>query len=337
MAPKKSQKDRGSKDNGGKKKKAKSGSDGQKLKKTPKGTSRKNAWGKDKNKGTGDDGGGDAKGVRHGFKPVRIKLDQEGRDAILDIMQQLHVAGARDDAVDDDDDGDDDHDGEEETGDDDEEDNNDEEDDDDDGDIDDDDDVGPELDGTFAKMANLMSDVVLNDEVIPAETGKSRTPPSRAAQVKPADNGFKQQNEQRGNDQLRGNSSRGQSSSPKGLLRSNTAREKLLASMVKEDRKVSRDKDRNRGAVPAAAIAAASVVGGGSVEAAARGYQRPDPPVPGAGNDKVRLAVCGEKKKTGAPDVNAKKVRGLHVVGFFFFVTYTNTGSMLLAKSRLFL
>lgn len=294
MAQKKSQKDRVSKDNGGKKKKTKSGLDGQKLKKTTKGTSRKNAWGKDKNKGR-DDGGGDAKGVRRGLRPVRIKLDQEGRDAILDIMHKLHVSGARDDAVDDDDD--DDHDDKEDNGDD------DEEDDDEDSDIDDDCDVNLEFDGTFAKMANLLSDVELNDEAIPVET-----PPSGAAQVKSAQNVVKRENEKRGNDQIGGGSSRGHSSSPKGILRSNTAREKLLASMVKEDRKVSRDEDRNKGAVPAAAIAAASVVGGGSVEAAARGYQRPDPPVPGTGNDKVRLAVCGEKKKTGAPDLNTKKV-----------------------------
>lgn len=316
MAPKKSQKDRVSKDNGGKKKKAKSGSDGQKLKKTPKGMSRKNAWGNDKNKGRGDDRGGDAKGIRRGLKPVRIKLDQEGRDAILDIMQQLHVAGDRDDAVDDDDD-DADYDDKEDNGDDGEEDNgdDDEEDDDGDGDIDEGYDVGLELDGTFAKMANLLSDVVLNDEAIPAETS-----PLRAAQVKSTDNVVKRQNEKRGNDQHGGGSSRGHSSSPKGLLRSNTAREKLLASMVKEDRKVSKDEDRNKGTVPAAAIAAASVVGGGSVESAARRYQRPDPPVPGTGNDKVRLAVCGEKKKTGVPDLNTKKVRGLRAVGYIFLV-----------------
>lgn len=101
MAPKgKSKKDKDS--TTGKKKKAKPGLDGQKQKKSAKAaSSKKKAWGKDKGKNEDDaenEGGGRA------LKPVRIKLDQEGRDAILDILHQLHVEGAEDGAKDDDDD-----------------------------------------------------------------------------------------------------------------------------------------------------------------------------------------------------------------------------------------
>ncbi|CAM9374539.1 unnamed protein product, partial [Pylaiella littoralis] len=61
------------------------------------------------------------------------------------------------------------------------------------------------------------------------------------------------------------------------------------------------------GAVSPAAIHAASTVGAGVVRGAAA-YRRPKPPGAGNGSEKVRLEVCGEKDKTGAPDLDREKM-----------------------------
>ncbi|CAN0139932.1 unnamed protein product, partial [Hapterophycus canaliculatus] len=170
-----------------------------------------------------------------------------------------------------------------------------------------------EYDGSFGDMANLMSGLVINDAALPpppptgsgGRTGET-APPS--AGVTPAE---QQRQEQVKNQLLRGpgGGASTTSRSSKGAARSNVTREKLLASMVQEDRKTSREAPRGTGGVPSAAIHAASTVGGGPVGGAtARGYQRPDPPGAGKGNEKVRLEVCGENKKTGAPDLNGKKM-----------------------------
>ena len=355
MAPKKSK--RGSASGSSTKKKAKPGLDGQKPKKKgEKAPSRKNkAWGKSKVKNKDDDGSSSAGGARSGLKPVRIKLDKEGRDVILDILHKLHVAGEGDGAEDgtdgsdeDDDDEDDDDEEEGSSSDEDSEDASDA-----DVEVDDSDGGGDvedfsgrqghgdfEYDGSFGDMANLMSDLVVNEEALPAaangkpasssagatsaskgsdereraasagptksSSGSRKSPPTTGAKTR-------QEQEQVSNPLLGGSSSSSSGrSASKGAARSNVTREKLLASMVQEDRKTSREAQKGVGAVPSAAIHAASTVGGGAVSgaAAARGYQRPDPPGAGKGNDKVRLEVCGENKKTGAPDLNAKKVRG---------------------------
>lgn len=343
MAPKKSKKELAA--GSSKKKKAKPGLDGQKPKKGEKAPSRKNkAWGKSKVKNR-DDGDGSAGGARSGLKPVRIKLDKEGRDVILDILHKLHVAGAGDGAEDDtdgsDEDEDDEEDEEEGSSDEDSEDASEadvEVDDSDGGGGDDEDFVDRrghgdfEYDGSFGEMANLMSDLVVNEAALPAaaepasSSGKGLGEEAHLASAGPAKSGSgsskinsppttaakkRQEQEQIKNPLLGGSSGGSSSSASKGAARSNVTREKLLASMVQEDRKTSREAQRGVGAVPSAAIHAASTVGGGAVSgaAAARGYQRPDPPGAGKGSDKVRLEVCGENKKTGAPDLNGKKVR----------------------------
>lgn len=362
MAPKgKSKKDKGSTTG---KKKAKAGLDGTKKHKSAKATSsKKKAWGKVKGKNEDDaenEGGGRA------LKPVRIKLNQEGRDAILDILHQLHVDGAEDGAKDDDDDSEDDEEEEEEDQEEEEmeeEGDNSSNDDDSGGeedgsdaleidDSDGDDDGGfPETqgygnfeyDGTFGDMANLMSDLVVNETALPSDATNgdetkaldghggsptaskklpgshepgagSRSEQGRSTRQKGTQastvSGKTPQQGLVENALLRGSGGTDKSaSSAKKALRSNAAREKLLAFMVQDDRKVSRQERPGAGGVPSAAIVAASTVGGGPVGGGSGGYQRPDPPGAGAGNDKVRLEVCAENKKTGAPDLNGKKVR----------------------------
>eukprot|EP00752_Nemacystus_decipiens_P002894 g2693.t1 len=344
MAPKKS-----------KKSKAKPRLDGQKLKKKgEKAPSRKTkAWGKSSVKNKDDDASG-ARGARSGLKSVRIKLDKEGRDVILDILHRLHVAGAGDSAKDgtDGSDEDDEEEGESSSSDEESEDASDA-----DVEVEDSDSDGGgdredfsdrqghgdfEYDGSFGEMANLMSDLVVNEEALPAAANdksasssaagsastskgsdeRARTPSAVPAKTSsggrksPPTTGAKkwQDQGQMNNPLLRGSGGGGSSttttaSANKGAGRSNVTREKLLASMVQEDRKASREAQRGAGAVPSAAIHAASTVGGGAVSGvAARGYQRPDPPGAGKGNDKIRLEVCGENKRTGAPDLNGKKM-----------------------------
>ena len=357
MAPKgKSKKDKGSTKG---KKKAKTGLDGTKKNKSAKATTSKNkAWGKGNDKN--EDAAENERGGR-ALKPVRIKLDQEGRDAILDILHQLHVDGAEDGAKDDDDDSDDDEEEEEEEveeeGDD--SSNDDDSDEEEDGsdaveidDSDGDDDGGFhatqghvdfEYDGTFGDMANLMTDLVVDETALPSDAtngGETRArdghggSPAASKNLPGSDDPGAGSRAEQGrstrkkgaqastvsgktprqglveNTLLRGSGSTGKSaSSAKKSLRSNATREKLLASMVQDDRKLSRQEGTGAGGAPSAAIVAASTVGGGPVGGGSGGYQRPDPPGAGAGNDKVRLEVCAENKKTGAPDLNGKKVR----------------------------
>ncbi|CAM9576881.1 unnamed protein product [Ectocarpus sp. 4 AP-2014] len=330
MAPKKSKKDKksgeSSSSSGRKKdKKPKSGPDGtEPKKKGDKAPSRKNkAWGKSKAKNKDGDDDNTRGG---GLKPVRIKLDKEGQDAILDILHKLHVAGAEDGAEDETDGSDEDS----------EEDDEEEEEEEDggsgdseegseggsDADVEIDDRQGHgdfEYDGSFGDMANLMSGLVVNDSA-PAESAVSKEASKSSAGNSPPMPGAtkerQQQQEQVKNPLLGGSggTSSGSGSASKRAARSNVTREKLLASMVQEDRKTSKQAPREAGGVSSAAIHAASTVGGGPVSVAvARGYQRPDPPGAGKGNDKVRLEVCGESKKTGAPDLNGKKARSILV------------------------
>lgn len=360
MAPKgKVKKDKGS--TTGKKKKAKSGLEGQKKTKTAKGTStKKKAWGKDKGKNEDND---DNEGGGRALKPVRIKLDHEGRNAILDILHQLHVDGAEDGAKDGDDDSEDEDEEEEEEDEEEEEeavnsssgDDSGEEDGSDAVEIDDSDGDSDggfpghgdfEYDGTFGDMANLMSDMVVNETALPSDAangdetkardrkggaatpsskpsgsgepgGASRSEQGRSTRKKDSQastvSGKTPQQGLVDNTLLGGSGTTGKSASSvkKDALRSSVTREKLLASMVQEDRKVSKQERPGTGGVPSAAIKAASTVGGGPVGDS--GYRRPDPPGAGSGNDKVRLAVCAEKKKTGAPDLNGKKVRVLRI------------------------
>lgn len=57
----------------------------------------KKVWGKDAaGKKSKNDENEDARGARGALKPVKVKLDKEGRDTILDILHQLHVAGSND-------------------------------------------------------------------------------------------------------------------------------------------------------------------------------------------------------------------------------------------------
>lgn len=346
MAPKKSKKEKNAESSGKKKKKAKLGLKSQESKKDSKATKGRaeKRWGKNKGKNEDADGDNGATGVRCGLKPVRVKLDKEGHDTIIDILHQLHVAGAGDSAQDDDDDDETDSEDEAEewrSG----SSESEEESEDASVEVDDSDDdefAGKrghgdfEYDGTFGDMANLMSDLVVNEAALStggngdrgkttAEKGASRaitdgsgeavgaTPASRKNGSPPAATAGKKQQSQERNPLLGGNGTAG-GSRAKEALRSNVAREKFLASMVQEDRKVSREEQwgKGGGGMPiSAAIAMASSIGGGTVSAAAaaRGYRRPDPPGAGKGNDKVRLEVCGENKKTGTPDLNGKKVR----------------------------
>lgn len=348
MAPKKSKKEKNADSSSKKKKKAKLRLKSQESKKDSKATKGRaeKRWGKNKGKNEDADGDNGAMGVRRGLKPVRVKLDKEGHDTIIDILHQLHVAGAEDSAQDDDDDDDDDEtDSEDEV----EEwrsgsSESEEESEDASVEVDDSDDdefAGKrghgdfEYDRSFGDMANLMSGLVVNEAALStggnadrgkttAEKGASRvltdgsgeavgaTPASRKNGSPPAATAGKKQQAQERSPLLGGNGTAG-GSRAKGVLRSNVAREKFLASMVQEDRKVSREEQSGKGGegMPvSAAIAMASSIGGGAVSAAAaaRGYRRPDPPGAGKGNDKVRLEVCGESKKTGTPDLNGKKV-----------------------------
>lgn len=360
MAPKgKSKKDKGSTTG---KKKAKSGLDGQEQKKTTKvASTKKKAWGKDKGIHEDND---DIEGAGHALKSVRIKLDQEGCNAILDILHQLHVDGAEDGAKDDDDDSEDENEEEEEDDDEGEQeeqnssgDDSGEEDRSDAVEIDDSDGDGDEgfpgkqghgdfeYDGTFGDMANLTSDMVVNDTALPSDAtngdetkardpsgvattskklpgsdepgGASRSGQGRSIREKDIEaatvSGKTPQQGLVQNALLGGSGATGKitSSANKGALRSKVAREKLLASMVQEDRKLSKQERPGIGGVPSAAIKAASTVGGSPVGGGVSGYRRPDQPGAGSGNDKVRLVVCAEKKKTGAPDLNGKKVRVL--------------------------
>ncbi|CAN0267513.1 unnamed protein product, partial [Ectocarpus sp. 12 AP-2014] len=324
MAPKKSKKDKKSGESSSsssrsrkKDKKPKSAPDGKEPKKKgDKAPSRKGkAWGKSKAKNKEGDDDNTRGG---GLKPVRIKLDKEGRDAILDILHKLHVAGAEDGAEDETDGSDEDSD----------EDDEDEEEDGGSGDSEEGSEGGShvdveiddrqghgdfEYDGSFGDMANLMSGLVVNDSTpaeseVSLEASKSST--GNSLPMPGATKERQQQQEQVKNPLLGGSggTTSGSSSASKRAARSNVTREKLFASMVQEDRKTSKQAPREAGGVSSAAIHAASSVGGGPVSGAvARGYQRPDPPGAGKGNDKVRLEVCGESKKTGAPDLNGKK------------------------------
>lgn len=350
-------------------KKGKPAAEGKAQKKGAKAPSaKKKAWGKDKGKNDDRDDEQNAGGARRALKPVRIKLDKEGRDAILDILHQLHVAGGENGA--DEDDSEDSEDSEEDS-----------EDEGGDGrgregessseegteegteegsedgsepvEVDDSDGDGDvfdrqghgdfEYDGSFGDMANLMSGLVVNETPLPGDANKnsSKKEPraSTTSSAIPSKN-TEGPGEPRGASGSNDGGSVGTSSSPhvtaskkgtagparskllggnrtssssslnsKGALRSNVTREKLLASMVQEDRKVSKEEQRGKGGVSSAAIAAASTIGGGPVGGARSGYQRPDPPAAGKGNEKVRLEVCGENKKTGAPNLNGKKVR----------------------------
>lgn len=327
----------------------KSKKDGSKLdgQKASKGASRKK-WGKDRGKTKGDQDGDSGGGTR-GLKPVRIKLGKDGQDAILDILHRLHVAGAGDGAGDDasEYDSDDGSDYDEEEGEEEEvgTDSDDREEESEDGseaelDVDD---LAPrqgqgdfEYNGSFGQMANLMSGLVVNESTVPTNgehdkdsaaslAGKKGSPTNKAGKS----SGVPEGKSASGRGGSSSNSSSpavttgktrpqespknvllqgGASGSAKGALRSTVTREKLLASMVDEDRKAARDEKYGKGGVPSAAIAAASTVGGAPV-GADRGYRRPDPPAARKGNNKVRLVVCGEHKKTGAPDFNGKKVR----------------------------
>lgn len=347
MAPKKSKKEKSGDSRSKKKKKAKLRLKGQKENKkdrtATKGKAEK-AWGKNKSKKEDADGDNGVTDARRGLKPVRVKLDKEGHDTIIDILHQLHVAGAEDSAEDDDDDDESNTEDEVEefsSG----SSESDEESEDASVEVDDSDDDefvekrghgDFEYDRSFGDMANLMSGLVVNEAALPtggdggrgkttAEKGASRaiadgsgeamgaTPASKRCGNPPAATAGKKQQAQERNPLLGGNVTAG-GSRAKEALRSNIAREKFLASMVQEDRKVSREEQSGKGGggMPvSAAIAIASSIGGGAVSAAAaaRGYRRPDPPGPGKGNDKVRLEVCGENKKTGAPDWNGKKVK----------------------------
>ncbi|CAM9970617.1 unnamed protein product, partial [Ectocarpus fasciculatus] len=330
MAPKKSKKDKKSGESSSsssrkKDKKPKPGPDGKEPKKKgDKAPSRKNkAWGKSKAKNKDGDDDDNTRGG--GLKPVRIKLDKEGRDAILDILHKLHVAGAEDGAQDETDGSDEDS----------EEGDEDQEEDGGSGDSEEGSEGGSEAgveiddrqghgdfeyDGSFGDMANLMSGLVVNDSAPAGSAVSIETSKPSAGNSLPMPGATKerqqqqQQQEQVKNPLLGGSggtsSGGGGGGASKRAERSNVTREKLLASMVQEDRKTSRQAPREAGGVSSAAIHAASTVGGGPVSGAvARGYQRPDPPGAGKGNDKVRLEVCGESKKTGAPDLNGKKAR----------------------------
>lgn len=348
MAPKKQSKKDKASASSSKPKKRNPGMDGQEQKTATKASSgKKKAWGKDRGKNKDNEDDDDARGARRTLKPVRIKLNREGRDAILDILHQLHVAGADDGAEDDNDDSEEEDDEEEaeEQG----QDSNSASEaesekgsdpvevDNSDGDSDFSDRRGQdgfEYDGSFGDMANLMSGLVVNETTLPTD-GSDEAVLSIPGGNTTASKASKGSGETRGRsacDQGSGDDSskspmvapgmkrpQGQVKNPllsgsgtgsgKGSLRSNVTREKLLASMVHEDRKVSREEHRGKGMVPSAAIAAASTKGGGPVGGVDRGYQRPDPPDAGKGNEKVRLEVCGANKKTGAPDLNGKKVR----------------------------
>lgn len=229
-----------------------------------------------------------------------MKLDKEGRDTILDILHQLHVA--QDDADGDESDSEDDDNGDESE----EEDSEtdfDEKLEDDGEDCHGDDNVEKqghgdfEYDGSFGELANHLSDLMINDSPVDgnkngdAADGQSKVSTkskSPTTDRKPS------------------------SGSAKCALRSNVTREKLLATMVQEDRKIAREE---RGAPEglSSAVIAAAAVGATCVKG---NYRRPDPPSGGGkGNDKVRLEVCAENKKTGAPDLNGKKVtRGKYVL-----------------------
>ncbi|CAB1110716.1 unnamed protein product [Ectocarpus sp. CCAP 1310/34] len=304
MAPKKSKKDKKSGESSSssrkKDKKPRLGPDGKEPKKKgDKAPSRKNkAWGKSNAK---DKDGNDDHTRGGGLKPVRIKLDKEGRDAILDILHKLHVAGAEDGAEDE-------TDGSEGSDEDSEEDDEHEEENDGSGDseegsgggsdadveIDDRQGHGDfDYDGSFGDMANLMSGLVVNDSA-PAESAVSMEASNLSAgnslPMPGATKERQQQQEQVKNPLLGGSggTSSGSGSASKRAARSNVTREKLLASMVQEDRKTSKQVPREAGGVSSAAIHAASTVGGGPVSGAvARGYQRPDPPGAGKGNDKI--------------------------------------------------
>lgn len=270
----------------------------------------KKAWGKDAGKQKQDDSPRAARGA---LKPVKVKLDEQGRDTILDILHQLHVAGM-DDGVQGADEADDDHpsveeDGEqllesEETV--------------DEADSEDEDMDGAiyaestEFDGSFAEMANLMSGMVVNEEDLrrddndttSSDIGKegarldlnhgNNTPgnPGRKAANSPENIS--------GADDL--------GSGSKALLPSKLTREELLAVMVAEDRKLAKEERAKSGvrtekmktAVAAATATSRGFAGVGRERASAND---------GVMSEKVRLELCVEHKKTGAPDLNTKKVK----------------------------
>lgn len=294
------------------KKKAKSGLSSQKTK-APAATPNK-AWGKDRGSRANKDADDEpTRAARGALKPVKLKLDSEGRDTILDILHQLHVAGMDDGAQDDDTDeiGSESEEEESEEGD--AEDSSETDDDgDDDADVDaDDKDVGVkghgdcEYDGSFGDMANLLSGLTVNESDLSGDSdGEAR---NSTGTMKTGNNQNKTSDEISSETGKSPSTSKRKStpSRIKGALRSNVTREKLLATMIEEDRKLA--KEERRRAPPqgsSSAVIAAAAVGATSVSDK---YRRPDAPS-GNGSDKVRVEVCAENRKTGAPDLNGKKV-----------------------------
>lgn len=240
-----------------------------------------------------------------------MELDRDGRDIILDILHQLHVAGM-DDVQDENE--------PENTDDGDELESNEGENDDegalysgDSGDVfgdeyseedeeESEDDEFTEYDGTFAKMANLMSGLVINETEVTeddlgANDGSDDGKPKRESSVShtPTQDTATQPKGKR----LGFSGSPGPDGAP--------TREQLLATMVAEDRRLANEEPQN--GVPADVVEAAAMGASSLPRASWKGRNRRQEASGGGGGGKVRLEVCTESKKTGAPDVKSKKVR----------------------------
>lgn len=250
---------------------------------------------------------------------MKLKLNKECGDTILDILHKLHVAsmddddGGQDDADDDEDESESDEEqgvgegedgsGTDESGEDSTDDSSEEGDDGDGQDAQNSQGHGDfEYDGSFGVMANQLSDLTVNDSLISADRGTTDGQSSKNESMKKAKKNAA--SEAPNSEQSRMTDKKSPSSGiVKKALRSTVTREELLATMVREDRKLARE-ERGEPEGLSSAVVAAAAVGATSVKG---NYRRPDPPS-GRGNDKVRLEVCAENKKTGAPDLNGKKV-----------------------------
>ncbi|CAM9910316.1 unnamed protein product [Choristocarpus tenellus] len=248
------------------------------------------AWGKG-TEGSGR-GGAEERAARGALKPVKLDLDKEGRDAILDILHKLHIEGASDGEEDED------HELEDE----DEDDDLDEEDSVDDVeevDKSEDDTLGSggtkdgriegdggfEYDGTFGVMANMISSTVVNDsQLVVAGTKTSKTGRGRA------DGKREDVERERGSFGGKGDEH------DRGMSQKKKERDKLLTAMITEDRRTSKKSQAHQSSSMPSTV----------VEHGEKQYQRPERQE--KMKEKVRLEVCAEKKKDGRPDVNNKKV-----------------------------
>lgn len=260
----------------------------------------KKAWGKK----SSTDKQGDVHTAQKTLKSVKVKLDKEGRDTILDILHRLHVIGVNDGASD----SGSSHNGDlqEDTFS--EDDNNDGADDGADAEDEESEDMETlDRDSSFAKMANLMCGLAVNETDICSGGGEEFEASAENDSGKASHDSSASCNEAV-TSTPRSRCDNGQGEQPaKRILSTNVTRKSLLAAMVAEDRQSAKER-RRKSEVPSAAIAAAAVGASSMVRTATRARVPPLDTSRSNGNEKVRLEVCTAKKRTTIPNLESKKV-----------------------------